>query len=97
MGLRELFATSLGALGSHKLRSGLTLFGVVIGVTTVVAVVSIISGLNGFVAPQLVNLTPDCRCFPRYGILRSRSEFLLANRRKPLTTTELRLVEANCL
>jgi putative ABC transport system permease protein len=97
MGLRELFATSLGALGSHKLRSGLTLFGVVIGVTTVVAVVSIISGLNEFVATNLVNLNPDVLVFTRYGILRSRSEFLLANRRKPLTTTELRLVEANCL
>jgi len=96
MGLRELFATSFRALGSHKLRSGLTLTGVIIGVMTVVAVVSVISGLNEFVATNLVNLNPDVLVFTKYGILRSRAEFLLANRRKPLTNTERRLVEANC-
>ena len=96
MDVRELFATSLRSLGSHKLRSGLTLLGVVIGVMTVVAVVSVISGLNEFVATNLVNLNPDVLVFTKFGILRSRSEFLLANRRKPLTMVERRLVEANC-
>lgn len=96
MDLRELFATSFRALGSHKLRSGLTLTGVIIGVMTVVAVVSVISGLNAFVTTNLVNLNPDVLVFTKYGILRSRAEFLLANRRKPLTISERRLVEANC-
>ena len=96
MGIRELFATSFQAMGSHKLRSGLTLLGVIIGVMTVVAVVSVISGLNAFVATNLVNLNPDVLVFTKFGILRSRSEFLLANRRKPLTMLECRLVEANC-
>ena len=96
MDLRELFATSLRAIRSHKLRSGLTLLGVIIGVMTVVAVVSVISGLNEFVATNLVNLNPDVLVFTKYGILRSRSEFLLANRRKPLTRVEQKLVEANC-
>ncbi len=96
MDLRELFATSFRALGSHKLRSGLTLLGVIIGVMTVVAVVSVISGLNAFVTTNLVNLNPDVLVFTKYGILRSRSEFMLANRRKPLTIYEKRLVEANC-
>jgi len=96
MDLRELFATSFRSLGSHKLRSGLTLLGVIIGVMTVVAVVSVISGLNEFVATNLVNLNPDVLVFTKFGILRSRSEFLMANRRKPLTMVERRLVEANC-
>src|SRR5262245_35153857 len=63
---------------------------------TVVAVVSVISGLNEFVATNLVNLNPDVLVFTKFGILRSRSEFLLANRRKPLTMADCRLVEANC-
>jgi len=96
MDVRELFATSFRSLGSHKLRSGLTLLGVIIGVMTVVAVVSVISGLNEFVSKNLVNLNPDVLVFTKFGILRSRSEFLLANRRKPLTMLECRLVEANC-
>src|SRR5262245_21403432 len=97
MGVGELFATSFRALGTHKLRSGLTLFGVVIGVMTVVAVVSVISGLNEFVTTNLINLNPDVLVFTRYGILRSRSEFLRANRRKPLTIADKHLVEANCV
>jgi len=96
MDARELFATSLRSLGSHKLRSGLTLLGVIIGVMTVVAVVSVISGLNEFVATNLVNLNPDVLVFTKFGILRSRSEFLMANRRKPITMADCRLVEANC-
>ena len=96
MDVRELFFTSFQSLGSHKLRSGLTLLGVIIGVMTVVAVVSVISGLNAFVATNLVNLNPDVLVFTKFGILRSRSEFLMANRRKPLTMDERRLVEANC-
>jgi putative ABC transport system permease protein len=96
MDTRELFATSLRSLGGHKLRSGLTLLGVIIGVMTVVAVVSVISGLNQFVATNLINLNPDVLVFTKFGILRSRSEFLMANRRKPLTMVERRLVEANC-
>jgi putative ABC transport system permease protein len=96
MDARELFATSLRSLGSHKLRSGLTLLGVIIGVMTVVAVVSVISGLNEFVATNLVNLNPDVLVFTKFGILRSRSEFLTANRRKSLTMADRRLVEANC-
>jgi putative ABC transport system permease protein len=96
MNVRELFATSLRSLGSHKLRSGLTLLGVIIGVMTVVAVISVISGLNQFVGDNLINLNPDVLVFTKYGILRSRSEFLMANRRKPITMTECRLVEANC-
>ncbi|HJQ97163.1 MAG TPA: ABC transporter permease [Candidatus Polarisedimenticolaceae bacterium] len=96
MNVRELFATSLRSLGSHKLRSGLTLLGVIIGVMTVVAVVSVISGLNAFVTENLINLNPDVLVFTKYGILRSRAEFLMANRRKPLTMAECRLVEAHC-
>ena len=96
MDVRDLFGNSIQSIGSHKLRSGLTLLGVIIGVMTVVAVVSVISGLNEFVATNLVNLNPDVLVFTRFGILRSRSEFLLANRRKPITMADCRLVEANC-
>jgi len=96
MDVRELFATSFRSLGSHKLRSGLTLLGVIIGVMTIVAVVSVISGLNDFVATNLVNLNPDVLVFTKFGILRSRSEFLVANHRKPITMADCKLVETNC-
>ncbi len=45
-GLRENVRFARGALTAHKLRSSLTVLGIVIGVTTVIAMVSIIEGFN---------------------------------------------------
>ncbi len=44
---------ALTTLWSQKLRSGLTLLGVIIGVATVIAMVSLIQGLNGSIARQI--------------------------------------------
>jgi putative ABC transport system permease protein len=43
---RENIRFAAGALTAHKLRSALTIIGIVIGVTTVIAMVSIITGFN---------------------------------------------------
>jgi putative ABC transport system permease protein len=45
-GLKENVRFALVALVGHKLRSALTILGIVIGVTTVIAMVSIIEGFN---------------------------------------------------
>ena len=96
MSLRDLLAVAIQALRVHKLRSGLTLLGVIIGVMTVVSVLSVISGLNDYVLNKVVNLNPDVLVFTKYGILRSRSEFILARKRKPVTTRDLEVVRAEC-
>jgi putative ABC transport system permease protein len=96
MSLAELARIALVALGRNKLRSGLTLLGVIIGVMTVVSVVSIIAGLNTYVETKLTNLNPDVLVFTKYGIIRSREEFILASRRKELTMREARLVAEEC-
>lgn len=44
--VRENIRFARGALTAHKLRSSLTVLGIVIGVTTVIAMVSIIQGFN---------------------------------------------------
>jgi putative ABC transport system permease protein len=96
MGWSELVGVSLQALRLNKLRAGLTLLGVIIGVMTVVSVLSVISGLNDYVLNKVVNLNPDVLVFTRYGILRSRQEFIMATRRKPVTTRDLQVVRAEC-
>jgi putative ABC transport system permease protein len=80
--LGELVAVSWRAISAHKLRSFLTLLGVIIGVMTVVAVVAVISGLNNYVATKLFALSPDVYAVTRWGIITSREEFLAALKRK---------------
>lgn len=96
MSFSELLQVSLQALRRNKLRSFLTLLGVIIGVMTVVAVVSVISGLNGYVRDKVLNLNPDVLVFTKYGIIRNRQEWLLAKKRKPITIRDAQLVEKEC-
>jgi len=96
MPIRELVSVALGALRLNKLRSGLTLLGVIIGVMTVVSVLSVISGLNEYVTNKVVDLNPDVLVFTKYGIIRSRTEFILARKRKPVTMRDLHVIEEEC-
>ena len=92
----ELFRVSSAALTRHKLRAFLTLLGVIIGVATVVGVVSVISGLNAYVKDKVIGLNPDIVIFDKYGIITSREEWLLARKRKDLTLTDMEVVRREC-
>src|SRR6267142_801521 len=59
MNLSEAVVISASSLWAHKLRSVLTLIGVVIGVAAVIAVVSLINGANQYVATKVFNLGAD--------------------------------------
>jgi putative ABC transport system permease protein len=84
MSLGELTSEALRAIRAHTLRSFLTLLGIIIGVATLVGVVSVITGLNEFVRERIIQLAPDVYVVQRFGILRSRQEFLDALKRKTL-------------
>ena len=85
----ELFRVSSAALTRHKLRAFLTLLGVIIGVATVVGVVSVISGLNSYVKDKVIGLNPDIVIFSKYGIITSREEWLAARKRRDLTLMDM--------
>ena len=59
MSFGEAVRIATSSLWTHKMRSVLTLLGVVIGVTSVIAVVSLVSGLNRYVAEKVVGLGAD--------------------------------------
>ena len=94
MNLSELWRESVTALNAHKLRSFLTLLGIIIGVTTLVGVVSVIQGLNTFVRDKVIQLAPDVYVLTKFGIIRSREEFLEALRRKNLTIEDYEVLDA---
>ena len=54
MNVRESAGIALDALRANRLRSSLTLLGVVIGVSSVISVMSLVQGLNRYVGAQLV-------------------------------------------
>lgn len=57
---------ALQALRSHKLRAVLTTLGIIIGVVTVVGIISIIQGLNTGFKDQISNLGSDVLYIDRY-------------------------------
>ena len=88
MNYTELLRASLRAIRAHTLRSFLTLLGVIIGVATIVAVVGVISGLNAFVKEKIIILAPDVFIVQKFGIIRSREEFIQALKRPPISWQE---------
>ena len=51
----EAAAIALNAIWSNKLRSFLTVLGNIVAVTSIIAVVSLIQGMNGYVADAIVS------------------------------------------
>jgi putative ABC transport system permease protein len=83
----ETFRLALDALRAHKLRSFLTLLGVILAVTTLVAVMSVVSGLNFYVADRVANLGANTYVVDRFGIITSEDQWVKAQKR-PLVTLE---------
>jgi putative ABC transport system permease protein len=57
--VKSTFAMAFDAISSHKLRSGLTVLGIVIGITTVVTVASLLGGLRGAIVDFFQEFGPD--------------------------------------
>ncbi len=76
---------SVASLFENPLRSFLTLLGISISVTAVILVVSVIQGLDLYVASTVSELGSDSLAVSRFGIMKNHSEWLKAARRnKPL-------------
>ena len=84
----ETIRLSLDALRAHKLRSFLTLLGVILAVTTLVAVMSVVAGLNFYVADRVANLGANVFVVDRFGIITSFDEWTKAQKRPLLTFEE---------
>jgi putative ABC transport system permease protein len=83
----ETFRLALDALRAHKLRSFLTLLGVILAVATLVSVMSVVAGLNFYVADRVANLGANVYLVNRFGIITSQDAWIKAQKR-PLVTLE---------
>ncbi len=90
--LSDLARIAWRSIRAHKLRSFLNLLGIIIAVTTIIAVISVVSGLNRYAADVINGLGPNTMIFTKFGIIRSRAEFFEALKRKDITDADLEAV-----
>ncbi|MDX2044595.1 MAG: ABC transporter permease [Acidobacteriota bacterium] len=86
----ESVLLALSSLRAHKLRSFLTLLGVIFGVMTVVAVAAVIEGFFRYVDRTVTaDLGANTVLLDKFGIITSFEDFLNANRRnKDITLSD---------
>jgi putative ABC transport system permease protein len=78
---REAFWLAMEALRSHKLRSFLTLLGVVIATTTLIVVMSVVNGMNLYIAEHIANLGTNTFVLHQFKWAQGFDQFLKARRR----------------
>jgi putative ABC transport system permease protein len=78
---REAFWIALEALRTHKLRSFLTLLGVVIATTTLIVVMSIVNGMNLYIADHIANLGANTFVLHQFKWAQGFDAFFQARRR----------------
>jgi putative ABC transport system permease protein len=91
----ETFRLALDALRAHKLRSFLTLLGVILAVTTLVVVMSVVAGLNFYIADRVANLGANVYLVDRFGIITSYDAWIKAQKRPLITMPEYELLRDN--
>jgi putative ABC transport system permease protein len=97
MNFPEAVAISASSLWAHKLRSALTLIGVVIGVAAVIAVVSLINGANQYVATRVFRLGADVFGLAKTpSIVTNVDDWLEFQKRKRLTYDDYEAVRDLC-
>jgi len=85
MNLRESTGIALAALRANKLRSLLTLLGTIIGVMSVIAVLSFVEGLNRYVSQKLLNAGANVFWVDSYGFVTSQEQWDAVKDRPPVT------------
>jgi putative ABC transport system permease protein len=98
MNIGEAIRVALTSLWANKLRSVLTLLGVVIGVAAVIAVVTFVNGVNGYVATKIFNLGADVFIISRQSPsdMTNPDKFIESQKRKKIEMDDYRAVLAGC-
>ncbi len=91
-----LLRLAFDALRANKLRSGLTLLGVMIGVTSVMTIVSALQGMMAAIEADLSTLGPSSFVVARMAVVTSDEMFREKVKRRPLKDDLLPLIQRGC-
>jgi putative ABC transport system permease protein len=90
---REVFRMAVDSLRSHKLRSFLTVLGIIIGVMTVIGMVSVIQGLNKSFMRELQSVGSDIIAVMKYEPAQMGRASEEIRTRKDLTLDDAKAIE----
>src|SRR5437763_2071883 len=97
MNIAEAVRIALQSLWANKLRSVLTLLGVVIGVSSVIAVVTFVNGINGYVAEKVFNLGADVFIVNKQkNVITNIEDWMAGQRRKNFELDDYEAVRDQC-
>jgi putative ABC transport system permease protein len=94
--LKEIFQMAFDSIRTHKLRSFLTLLGIMIGVMTVIGMVSIIQGLNRSFLGELESMGSDLIFVGKYDPIQLGHRSEEERQRKDLTVEDAEAIEKEC-
>jgi putative ABC transport system permease protein len=97
MPFHEAIAIAMASVKANKLRSILTILGVVIGIASVIAVVAITDGLDRYMADKVLALGSKSFTVQKFpDIIVSFDQFREFNKRKDLTLRDVDLIRDSC-
>ncbi len=97
MGFAEAISVALQSLWANKLRTILTVIGVVIGVASVIAVITLANGAKMFVVQKIANHGSDTLTVSRLpAVIFTGEEFLKVNKRKNITYEDYLYLQETC-
>ena len=93
--LNEVVAMAFDTVRTNKLRSALTVLGVVIGITSIVGMTSLIRGFDQSLRDMIRNIGPDTIFIQRFGVtsFASGAEFRDLIKRPNLSISDARAIE----
>jgi putative ABC transport system permease protein len=81
MNFLEALRLAFSAIRAHKLRSFLTLLGIIFGVATVIVVVSLIEGFNKYFSEKIADLGSNAFVVNKFGMITSMQEWIEKNKK----------------
>src|SRR6516225_8305799 len=96
MQLIEAFRLAFQALWANKMRSILTLIGVVMGVASVIMVITLVQGANRYVATKLTNYGADVFSIRRGGLVFDAESYLKFQKRKIIRIEDYEAIRDQC-
>ena len=96
MQFTEAFKLALQSLWGNKLRSILTLIGVVMGVASVIMVITLVNGANTYVSTKLLSHGADVFSINRNGPIFSAQDYFRFQKRKILRIEDYEAVQDSC-